>query len=214
MNVHGFEFPDADVFMAHELQGDGTYQRSHLEAALRYVSDFRCAIDGGAHVGTWSTLLAPRFETVMAVEPSPDTFACLTSNMAAHGCANVRCRQVALGAMPGRVSMTLDPKNAARGNLGARHVTAGDDITVETVDAWCLSSLGFLKLDIEGSEFAALQGAERTIAQCRPIILFENKNLWQRYFGAKDDAVSALLTRLGYRRLERVSRDDIWGPRR
>jgi len=211
MKLHaGIAFPDADQFMVKEMKGDQTYQAEHLRDALRFVTEFGCAVDGGAHVGLWSRLMAHSFEKVIAFEPSPDTFECLRHNM--QGLDRVQCEPYALGAAPGMVAMTLDAKNALRANTGARHVTAGGEIQVRTIDSFALDRVGFIKLDIEGSEPMALQGAADTIARCQPIILFENKSLWSRHFNLPADAVVRILTRYGYRHLSTVSHDEIWGP--
>lgn len=211
--VHGVAFPDADEFMVRELAPSGTYQLAHLEAALRHVRDLACAIDGGAHVGTWTRVMAARFERVLAVEPSPDTAECLIANVTAAALTNVEVHQAALGQGKGRVTMALDAANQQRANTGARFARAGGDIPVVTIDSFRLDRLGFLKLDVEGSEPFALAGAADTIATCKPIILFENKRLWTRHFGLPKDAVARILQGHGYRHLESISCDQIWGPR-
>lgn len=210
--AHGFAWPDADEFMVRELAADGTYQADHLAAAFAYVTDRRTAIDGGAHIGTWSRLLAGSFDEVIAVEPAADTYAALCENLRTFRCLNVEPRRCALGAEAGMVSLANDAANLARANTGARHVAPGDEVPLVTIDSWNLSDLGFLKLDIEGSEPMALAGATETIRRCRPIILFEDKRLWQKHYGLPVDAPQAILRRLGYRELQRVGCDVIWGP--
>lgn len=212
MKLHaGIAFPDADQFMVKEMKGDQTYQAAHLHEALRFVTEFGCAVDCGAHVGLWARLMADAFEKVVAFEPSLDTFECLLHNTRAH--EHIQCKPYALGASPGTVRMALDAKNALRANTGARYVEAGGDIQVRTIDSFALDRVGFLKLDIEGSEPMALQGAAETIARWKPIILFENKTLWSRHFNLPTDAVVRILERYGYRHLSTVSHDEIWGPR-
>lgn len=211
--VHGWAFPDVDDFMAKEIHEDGSYQGGHLRAALQYVTDWSLAIDGGAHVGTWSKPLSERFARVLAIEPSADTFEALQANLQAFGCANVEAKNIALGAAPGTVTMILDGLQAERHNTGARYVQAGTGtIPTEPIDAWELPSLGFLKLDVEGSEYFALKGAMQTLKRCKPIVLFEDKFLWRRY-GLDRLAPQTLLQSLGYRELERAKMDAIWGPR-
>jgi len=209
---HGFAFPDADEFMLAHLGPDGRYQASHLDAALAFVTDFSIAVDGGAHVGTWSRTLSTRFARVIAVEPSPDTFEALTENLRAFGCANVETKAIALGASHGSVQMILDGKGAAMHNTGARYVMPRGPIRMEPIDAWNLPSLGFLKLDVEGSEPAALVGARATLLRCRPIVLFENKGFWKRY-GLARDTPQRFLESCGYHERQRMSMDVIWGPR-
>lgn len=210
-SAYGWAFPDADVFMMNELQADGSYQGSHLAAALTHVTDWSVACDAGAHVGTWSKTLSGRFEKVIAVEPSPDTYEALVVNLVTFGCANVDARNIALGAQSGLAEMRLDGPNVERQNTGGRFVTSGGSIPVETIDSWHLPSLGLLKLDVEGSEVAALRGAVETLRRCRPIVIYEDKFLWKRY-GEPRDAVVRVLQSAGYVHLERARTDDIWGP--
>jgi methyltransferase, FkbM family len=211
--VRNVAFPDADTFMAGELDLDGSYQLSHLVAAMRHVTNWTCAVDGGAHIGTWSVVMSRAFQRVIAAEPSPDTFECLAWNLFQTGCVNVEIRPVALGQQAGTVAMHLTADQAARGNTGARFIRPGGTIAVETIDSWALPSLGFLKLDVEGSEHAALCGAEATLRRCRPVVLFENKWLWTKTYGLPKDVVAQLLTACGYRFAEQVSRDQIWVPK-
>ena len=211
--VRGLAFPDADQFMVDQVKFDGTYQIENLMAALRHVTDFSIAIDGGAHVGTWSKVMSGFFARVIAAEPSQDTFEALAWNLQEAGCQNVDTRQVALGDRPGTVQMQLDPEQAQKANTGARFVAPGGSIPVETIDSWALPSLGFLKLDIEGSEPQALRGAKDTLRRCKPIVLFENKWLWTVHYKQPKDAVAKFLTSMGYKMIEQVSRDQIWGQR-
>lgn len=206
----GVAFPDGDVFMASEVSPQGTYQLANLEAALAHVTEFGCAVDGGAHVGLWTRIMAQRFARVVAVEPADDTFECLQANVWGAGLANVNCVQAALGAKAGLVSMAIDAQNKARGNTGARHVRAGGKIPVVTIDSLALEQVGFIKLDIEGSEPDALRGAKDTIKRCHPVILFEDKKLWHRYYGQPKEACTTVLLSLGYQFTQFVSSDAIW----
>lgn len=211
--IHGWAFPDEDEFMAKELAADGTYQRAHLDAALGQVTDFSLAIDGGAHVGSWSRLLSARFTRVIAIEPSPDTYECLVANMAAFGCANVECLQAALGREAGRVAMApLAPRAAALKNTGARFVGIGTTIPRITIDSLAVPTCGFLKLDIEGSEPWALDGAAETLRRCQPIVLYENKRFWQIHYGLPLEAPVQRLTAAHYVYRLRAGTDVIWGP--
>ncbi len=211
--VHGWAYPDADAFMANEMKPDGRYQGGHLEMALAHVTDWRVAIDGGAHCGTWSVPMARRFDRVIAVEPSPDTFEALVHNLASFHCENVDVTQSALGAEAGFVEMApLDPRAEALKNTGARFVQAGTSIPRIRIDDWSLPACGFIKLDIEGSEVDALKGAAQTLTRCRPIVLWENKGFCRR-FGYAKDAPQQFLASVGYHELAVAGCDRIWGPR-
>lgn len=208
--VNGWAVPDWDEFVGPRIDKNGGYQRSHLNAALARVTKWDLAVDGGGHIGTWSKPMAERFAKVVTFEPSADSFACLARNLA--GIGNVQLRHQALGATPGRARMTLEGHDRAieLKNTAALFVRPGDDVEVITLDSLELPALDFFKLDVEGSEVVALQGAEQTLRKYRPLILYEDKGLWKRY-GYKRNAVAIFLDTLGARHLERVSMDEIWG---
>lgn len=207
-------FPDADDFMWRELTAGG-YQRAHLDAAMKYVTDRRRAVDGGAHVGQFARPLAALFDDVLAFEPALDSLDCLRANVQAWGRTNITIIPAALGAKVGIAALALDAKQAARKNTGGRYVVdanqQGEGATVVRLDDYAIEALGLLKLDVEGYEPFALEGALDTLARCRPIVLFENKAFWTRY-GLAADAPQQILTRAGYRFLESVGHDAIWGP--
>ncbi len=210
--VSGWAYPDADDFMWREMTPEGNYQRGHLDAAMHYVTDFTCAVDGGAHVGTWSRILSGLFARVVAVEPAADTFEALVANMDAFKCPNVERIHAALGKAHGRVDIApLDERQAALQNTGGRFVEPGSTIPLVPIDSWELPTLGFLKLDVEGSEVDALFGARETLARCRPIVLYENKGFCRR-FGYEPDTPAKILGGLGYRHVCKAGKDDIWGP--
>jgi len=208
--INGWVFPDADRFMVQELREDGTYQKEHLDAALKFVVGDRLAIDGGAHVGTWSVRMAPQFATVLAFEPSEDTYECLVRNTSR--VVNVEARNQALGKEPGHVTMTLEglDREIANRNTGARYAKSGGTVELITIDGLNLPALDFLKLDIEGGEVDALKGATATLRKYRPVVLFEDKWHWKRY-GYDRKAPHEFLASLGAQHLQRVSMDEIWG---
>lgn len=204
-------FADGDDFMRAEYEHQGgSYQRSHLEQALKHVKQFRGAVDGGAHVGTWAIPLAKVFSRVDAFEPSEDTYIALRENILSTGTKNITTHRMALGSHDGWARMALDPKQASRRNLGARYVTGGSDVQVVTLDSFHFASIDFIKLDVEGSEPAALEGARETLRRCRPVVLFEDKWLWNRY-GLPARAPHDFLASLGAREIDRIGKDAIWG---
>lgn len=208
--VNGWAFPDADEFMASQMSPDGTYQLTHLLGAVKHCKRKRVAVDGGAHVGTWSKILAQMFGYVVAFEPSPDTHECLAHNL--FSCTNVSFRQQALGKEGGRVDLTLEgfEKAIAAKNTGARFTVPGNQAERITLDSLQMPALDFLKLDIEGGEVDALLGATDTLKLCKPVVLFEDKYHWQRY-GYSRNEPHGILASLGAKKIERIGMDEVWG---
>ena len=84
-----------------------------------------------------------------------------------------------------------DPETAARLRRLGWDGTQRVRVPVTTVDALGVRPTA-IKLDLQGGELAALQGARDTLRACRPLVLMENNR--------RSPEVAALLEGLGYRR--------------
>ncbi len=145
--------------------------------------------DVGANIGFFATLLSRLVGPagrVFAFEPEPENLAMLRANLARNACENVKVEALAVGARPGTATFSLDETTGSTGYLGGE-ATAGElavgtgkvrliEIPVETIDG-LTTRLGIapalIKMDIEGGEFQALEGADLTLTRHRPIVISE-----------------------------------------
>ena len=177
------------------------YKAEEIAVALSYVHGHRVAIDGGAHVGAYSRAMARHFDTIYAFEPTPETFQALARNIREWGLAErVHVRQAALSDRNERVRLSCPP---GRRSISRRIVGPGD-IPAIRIDDLQLEVLDFIKLDVEGYELRALQGAEATLVRCRPLVMFEDKEKYdQANLHQTHDYIQSLgarlVTRLGER---------------
>ena len=196
---YGLNLPDSDT----HFRDVGILELGHIGKALEYVKKFKVAVDGGAHVGAWSAHLAVFFEIVLAFEPEPANFECLRSNVP----ANVECFPWALGEKRGRGSLH-EPVNP--GNSGAGWIVEGSDFDIVPLDEMAKRA-DFLKLDVEGYEPFAIQGAAKLIERSRPVILVEQKPITARY-GLDYLEAGRLLEGMGYELAEQLNKDYIYVP--
>ena len=177
--------------------------------AADIITDWSVAIDGGAHVGTWSDVLAERFQRVIAFEPTEETFGYLTENMAPN--ANVECRNEAL--MDSIARVDVHQPRPKRTTLTARFVrkNKAGDVRCVTIDSLGLTSCGLIKLDLEGAEALALAGASKTIKRCKPVLVIEIGGLLKR-FGVDPEAIHKKVLKYGYRETFRSGVDRIYAP--
>lgn len=199
-----WKLPDVDRYFDGKLTRRG-FEIEKLDAALKYCERFRTAVDGGAHIGTWSSELSKHFDAVIAFEPARDTFECLCQNVS--GVDNVVAINMGLGAANQLCSVRDD--FARPGNTGSRYITEGGTVLIERLDEMGLDDLDFLKLDVEGYEYFALMGAEATIKSCKPVIIIEDKDFKGR-FGVKRGAAVDLLESWGAKQVERIRNDVIF----
>lgn len=129
-------------------------------------------IDCGAYTGDTAEVFLKRMNglgRILAVEPMPQNAARLRAWIAANAAGSqVTAIEAAVGASPGRMRIDggagdPDPRAHASG--------AGVEVEVDTIDRIAgASQIGYLKIDIEGGELAALDGAAATIRRCRPAL--------------------------------------------
>jgi FkbM family methyltransferase len=174
-------------------------------------------LDVGANIGLVSLLLARRFpdRVIHAFEPNPTTFETLEANIARNGANKVSCHRYAVSDADGTVMFDNDP--VARGTAsisrdGSRHAAEVPAITLDSfVAKHAISSIGLLKIDVEGYETLVFRGAKHVLNEIRPSIYFEVcPDLTERAgFGAADPA--RMLLDAGYD-LRRLTDDGTFTP--
>lgn len=203
-----WKLPASDRYFAPILaQTPEGFELDHLNYAFKHVHQWRTAIDGGAHIGTWTVALAKMFQSVYAFEPALDTYMCLVANT--KGLSNVKAMDSALGPANGLCGMQDDPTRP--GNTGARVVCTGATATMTTIDAYNLPDVDFIKLDLEGYEAEALKGALDTIRRCGPTIVVECKKFKPIRYGGPE-AVLNFMSKIGYRHVGGIRNDQVFVP--
>jgi len=170
-----------------------------LELLLRGDDVF---IDIGANWGM-ETLHAAALENwrgdIHAFEPVPATFADLYSLVHQAGLEDrVHCHNTALSNEAGVATMQysdgFSSGTAAISNAG--DAAGGVSVTKTRLDDLGLPDPAFIKLDVEGHEARALEGAAQMIARSRPFIIFET---WFSEKNFKDsEDVFEVLDDMGY----------------
>jgi FkbM family methyltransferase len=131
----------------------------HIAPSLLSMDNVRVVVDCGANIGITSLFLAARYPgaTILSVEPHPDNFALLKTNVAQVP-RILPIRACVTGTSQSAVALTND--QAAWGNR-----IATDDLGVLvpaiTIEELCkqhgIEKIDLLKLDIEGAEEQVLE---------------------------------------------------------
>ena len=169
----------------------------------RYLRPGDGAIDAGANVGIYTLLMASLVGAngrVLAFEPADKAFAYLADNVRMNALEQVALRKAAIADFCGSADFNQgeDEANALsslrESPLGRRLV---DVVTLDSEinDA----SYAACKIDVEGAEFAALKGAERSLSVANPpVLLLELTNRTLVRSGSSVDEVRSWLKERGY----------------
>jgi FkbM family methyltransferase len=152
-------------------------------------SDQEWIVDGGAYDGDSVRMISERygerFGHILAVEPDPANFTKLQAAVAALSPAartRIDCRQNALGSA--RCTLHLDATGTAASATSVAASAGTIAVAADTIDALVDEARAtFIKLDIEGFELDALEGAARTIERHAPVLavcVYHRQNhLWK-----------------------------------
>jgi FkbM family methyltransferase len=172
-----------------DLMGEAVFYFGDQDPALtwvcrRLVSRGNTVIDIGANIGVMTLLFSQLVEdtgVIYSFEPNPPIYDALAAAIERNNVTNVRLQPTALGPEPGTLELFVPLDNAGAGSL-IRHSRVPDchhiAVKLETLDCFVaqqsISSIHFIKIDVEGFEERVLQGARHTFESVRPqAVLFE-----------------------------------------
>ncbi len=186
-----------DGYLGTSLGLYGEWSEAEHRVAASVLTPGDVVVEAGSNIGSHTVPLARTVGPaglVHAFEPQRVVFDLLAHNLRANGLDNVVLHNAAVGDRPGTVGIPV-PDYASPGNYGGVSVGGldGEMVPLETIDGLNLDRLALLKADVEGMEAAALEGAARTIARCRPAIYLENDR------ADRSPGLIALIQGFGYR---------------
>jgi FkbM family methyltransferase len=152
----------------------GHYETEKQAAIRRLVGPGMKIFDIGANAGfytlAFSRLTGPTGR-VWAFEPLPENIRNLRRHVELNGLQNVTLVDAAVAQRSGVAGFEA----AADNSMG--HLSERSELRVRTVsiDEFCadpaVAAPDLIKLDVEGAESAVLEGARRTLARSRPVVL-------------------------------------------
>ena len=158
--------------------------------------------DVGAFIGDHTFFYLSLGKTVVAVEPNPVAFECLS-----HNCPDAILLNLAASWKPG--TLRFSPND----NAGASRITTDGPAEVRSapLDNLNLPTPDFVKIDAEGWEYDVLQGMGDTL-QCRRPLLFIEIDAGALAENGRDHTdITNLLRSFGYTRFQIHPPDAKWG---
>jgi FkbM family methyltransferase len=204
-------FPEGEI--AEFLTVQRFFEATELALVSAYLRPGMTVIDVGANIGVYSILAEKRMGgtgNIWAFEPSLESFHRLERNLLLNGCRRVRPFRLALSAC---ACNSLKLKSDAGFGDAYRYLSLDESadeggashewVPVTTLDLFSqhheIGSAAFLKIDVEGGEYLAFQGAQEFLrANPALCIMFESDPQWCRRAGCRQEEAFEILRRVGF----------------
>jgi FkbM family methyltransferase len=160
----------------------GYYEKDLGDMIKKCLKPGDVFLDIGANIGYFSLLAANSEPTskVISFEPAKDLFQKLEENISINTFKNITTLNVAVGEINEETELFISGSD----NLGmssfrqpGNYSGKKEKVKVVTIDSWFktagLSKVDLIKLDIEGSELAALKGMQETLQNFKPLVIAE-----------------------------------------
>lgn len=188
----------------------GSFENAELAFARRFLKSGMVVLDVGAHHGLY-TLLASKLVgkdgKVYAFEPSSRERRALRLHLALNRCGNVAVQPVAVARSDGESEFhVVDGSETGCNSLKPPNVASGTSPTTVravSLDSWMqrenVSTVDFIKLDVEGAELEALEGASLLLERRpRPMAVVEVQDVRTAPWGYRAKEIVSLLESKGF----------------
>ena len=190
---------------ADHILNNGIFEYPLITWCTQFLDKDKLFIDIGAHMGTYSIILAQNSKHVYSFECQSKTFECLQKSISLNSLESkitpVNC---ALGEHEDTLILTKVSKDGGGSTLDSNAAKHGpsnlgtEEVIVKPLDSFNLTNVGFLKLDVEGWELEVLKGAEMTLQLSGyPKFIFE---AWpDNWYMEKRQRLFDYISSLGYK---------------
>jgi len=195
-----------DLDVGKHIALGGSYEPGVTAIFRRLLKPGMGVLDVGANIGYFSMLAAslvgPKGH-VLAVEPNPQNMKLLEASRRANGFSQVTTALCAAARATGLLMLNASHSN---GTTYALFDELDAMLSAQTVPAFRLDDLvgaerpvDFLKIDVEGAEYNALDGFRAGLARCHPLIVSEfSPDFMKGISGVAGEDYLRLLIAAGY----------------
>ncbi len=186
----------------------GLYEPDVSDLFREILHEGATVLDLGAYIGYYSLLashLVGATGRVYAFEPDPRSYSYLVRNISASGCLNMVADSRAVADRAGSATFVAEPDGERSYLTGPLKGSAPTAVQTVTLDSFFASrgwpSVDLVKMDIEGSEAAALRGMGELTRRNPGLRLIMEFNLTaMRRAGVSRDELVGILMEMGYQR--------------
>ncbi len=191
-------------FVQYWMYMDGVYERPWVKLIRERIQG-QPFLDIGANVGNFCLSICDVASQVFAIEASSHCCNSIEQAIRKNKIKNIEVANLAVFNRSGEsIDLFLSPDTHGNNSIfsaGKRETT--ERVATITIDDFCknrnITSLGLIKMDIEGAEAMALKGAQNTLQSLKPDLVIEFNQPTSKLHGQDVAELWSTLSGLGYR---------------
>jgi FkbM family methyltransferase len=165
------------------------FEQNNIDLARRFITKGSTVLDIGANFGQMSiefSKMVGDTGTVYAFEAQDTVYHFLCKNIQANKCTNIIAKDGAVYNENGKILIFPEPEISGTpfsSNSINPSLSTGRKVQTFTIDSLGIETpISFMKVDIQGSDLFAMQGAKNTILKNKMPIFFEFEQQFQEQF--------------------------------
>lgn len=175
-----FAVDPADLEVGAKLRLHGAYGMDEVERIAGLIDETSSVLVVGSHIGSLVIPIAKMCRKVVAVEANPRNYRLLETNIKLNDATNVEPHHVAASAKEEMIRFQMNTVNSGgskRVPVHNRYIYTYDNPEVIEVQAYALDAylddhaFDLVLIDIEGSEYFAMQGMTSILGQTKTLIV-------------------------------------------
>lgn len=181
----------------------GLYDYDDMNFLLRYLRTNDSFLDIGANVGVYTLLAASKIRAgyIYSFEALAKNYARLQENIRLNQFTQVKTYEIAVSNQTGTIALNLaegDSMPFITSTLTTNTITVATDTLDNLLQNQPITNLTLAKIDIEGAELLALEGATSLLKQQSPRVWILEINETVHHFGHQKQDIVNFLHSYGY----------------
>ena len=175
-----FAVEPADLEVGAKLREKGEYGLDEINRISQFIDKNSTVLIVGAHIGSLAIPIAKTCSKVVAIEANPNNFKLLQTNVKLNNTSNITLHNIAASDKEETIKFQLNTVNSGgskRVPVTNHYMYTYDNPEVIEVEAYALDTylsneyFDLVFIDIEGSEYFAMQGMSNILAQTKSLIV-------------------------------------------
>ena len=170
----------ADLEVGGKLRNKGEYGIDEINRISKFIDNQSSVLIVGAHIGSLAIPVAKICSELVAIEANPNNFKLLQTNIKLNDILNITTHNIAASEREETIQFQLNTVNSGgskRVPVNNHYMYTYDNPKVITVEAHSLdnylpnNNFDLVLIDIEGSEYFAMQGMTNILANTKTLIV-------------------------------------------